>query len=81
MSRVIGSSQFSTSQSSSPLFSKMRSLREMYLSMVPWRFRWSSEMFSTALTAGWNLEEVSIMKEEISQTVTSPGRIWETAPL
>ena len=49
--------------------------------MVLCRFRWSSEMFSTAHTLGWNSEEVSIMKEEISHTVTSPGFISGTAPL
>ena len=38
-------------------------------------------MFSTALMAGWNLEDVSIMKEDISHTVTSPGFIPATAPL
>ena len=38
-------------------------------------------MFSTAQMAGWNSEEVSIMKEEISQTVTSPGFISPAAPL
>ena len=36
-------------------------------------------MFSTAATAGWNCEAVSIINDEISQTVTSPGRIFGTA--
>ena len=37
-------------------------------------------MFVTAQTCGWNSDDVSIMNEEISHTVTSPGFISGTAP-
>ena len=52
----------------------------MYVSIVPWRLRWSSVMFKMAETLGWKSRTVSSWKEDTSTTrrslALSSGITW-----